>query len=102
MRILCLSLACAVAVPTFAFADAVDDYVEAQRAKQKIPGVSVAICRDGQVVKAAGYGLANVELDVPAKPETVFQSGSVGKRKPAREGGHEAAAGLRPRLTVEL
>ena len=39
----------------------------------------MAICRDGQVVKAAGHGLASVELEVPTKPETVFQSGSVGK-----------------------
>ena len=27
-----------------------------------------------------GYGLANVELDVPATPATVFQTGSVGKQ----------------------
>lgn len=27
-----------------------------------------------------GYGLANVELDVPVKPQTIFQSGSVGKQ----------------------
>ncbi|MGB7904913.1 MAG: serine hydrolase domain-containing protein, partial [Steroidobacteraceae bacterium] len=27
-----------------------------------------------------GYGLANVELDVPVKPDTVFQTGSVGKQ----------------------
>ena len=29
---------------------------------------------------AKGYGLANVEHQVPVKPETVFQSGSVGKQ----------------------
>jgi CubicO group peptidase (beta-lactamase class C family) len=29
---------------------------------------------------AKGYGLANVELNVPVKPETIFQSGSVGKQ----------------------
>jgi CubicO group peptidase (beta-lactamase class C family) len=67
-------------LPAAAAGDAVDDYVEAQRRRQKIPGVSVAICRDGQVVKAAGYGLANVELAVPATPQTVYQSGSVGKQ----------------------
>jgi CubicO group peptidase (beta-lactamase class C family) len=32
------------------------------------------------VVLAKGYGLANVELDVPVKAETMFQSGSVGKQ----------------------
>lgn len=61
-------------------ADAVDDFVRAQMERQKIPGLSLAVCRDGNLVKAQGYGLANVEHKVPAKPETVFQSGSVGKQ----------------------
>jgi CubicO group peptidase (beta-lactamase class C family) len=34
----------------------------------------------GKVLLAKGYGLANVELSVPVKPETIFQSGSVGKQ----------------------
>jgi CubicO group peptidase (beta-lactamase class C family) len=58
----------------------VDAAVEAQRKAQKIPGVSVAVCRDGKLVKASGYGLANVELAVPVTPETIFQTGSVGKQ----------------------
>src|SRR5262245_61363942 len=61
-------------------ADAIDDFVNGHMERHKIPGLSLAVCRDGTVVKAAGYGLANVELDAPAKPETVFQSGSVGKQ----------------------
>ena len=61
-------------------ADAVDDFVNAWRERHKIPAISVALVRDGQLVKAAGYGLANVELDVPARPETIYQSGSVGKQ----------------------
>ena len=58
----------------------VDSVVEAQRKTQKIPGVSLAVCRDGRIVKAAGYGLANVEWDIPVTPETIFQTGSVGKQ----------------------
>lgn len=38
------------------------------------------VSRGGQVIRAQGYGLANVELQVPVKPETIFQSGSVGKQ----------------------
>lgn len=58
----------------------VDAAVESERTAQKIPGVAVAICRDGKLIKAAGYGLANVELSVPVTPETIFQTGSVGKQ----------------------
>jgi CubicO group peptidase (beta-lactamase class C family) len=58
----------------------VDIVVEAQRKAQEIPGVSLAVCRDGKIVKASGYGVANVEWDIPVTPETIFQTGSVGKQ----------------------
>lgn len=48
--------------------------------KQHIPGVAILVARDGTIVRAEGFGLANVELQVPVKPETVFQSGSMGKQ----------------------
>ena len=60
--------------------NAVDDYVHAELQRQHIPGLSLLVARDGNIVLAQGYGLANVELQVPVKPETVFQSGSVGKQ----------------------
>jgi CubicO group peptidase (beta-lactamase class C family) len=58
----------------------VDQTVEMERTAQHIPGVGLAICRDGKIIKASGYGLANVELDVAVTPETIFQTGSVGKQ----------------------
>jgi len=73
-----LALAAAVASP--AAADSVDDYVRAVMEKEKIPGVSLAIVRDGKIVKAEGYGFANLELDVKASADTVYQSGSIGKQ----------------------
>jgi CubicO group peptidase (beta-lactamase class C family) len=60
--------------------DKVDEYVAAEMKQQRIPGVSVALIKNGEVVKLKGYGLANVEHQVPVKPETIFQSGSVGKQ----------------------
>lgn len=59
---------------------AIDQYVQSEMARQHIPGLALGIYRDGQVIKAQGYGLSNVELNVPVKPETIFQSGSVGKQ----------------------
>ncbi len=41
--------------------------------KHHIPGVSVAVVQGGRVVLAKGYGLANVELSVPATEKTVYQ-----------------------------
>lgn len=58
----------------------VDAYLRAELEKRKVPGVSMAVVRDGKAVLARGYGLANVEHGVPAKPETVFQLASVTKQ----------------------
>ncbi|HZN05877.1 MAG TPA: serine hydrolase [Pyrinomonadaceae bacterium] len=61
-------------------ADKVDDFVKAQMEKQHLPGVSIVVIKDGKIVKMEGYGLANIELNVPARPETVYKIGSVSKQ----------------------
>ena len=58
----------------------IDQYVKAEMRKYKIPGVSLAVLRNGKITILKSYGLANVELGVPVKPETIFQSGSIGKQ----------------------
>src|ERR1700722_4308345 len=60
--------------------DSVGDYVRSEMQTQYIPGLSLLVSKGGQVVRAEGFGLANVELQAPVKAETVFQSGSVGKQ----------------------
>jgi CubicO group peptidase (beta-lactamase class C family) len=61
-------------------ADPVDDYVRAVMGRKKIPGVSIAVVRDGKIAKAEGYGFANLELDTNATADTIYQSGSIGKQ----------------------
>ncbi len=58
----------------------VDEYMKRELQRQRIPGASIAVIRDGQIILARGYGLANVEHQVPARPETIYQSGSMGKQ----------------------
>lgn len=43
------------------------------RNRLRIPGLALAVFKDGRVIKAKGYGLANVELNVQVTPESVFQ-----------------------------
>jgi CubicO group peptidase (beta-lactamase class C family) len=59
---------------------AVDAFIKTEMEKQKIPGVSLAVVKDGKPLIVKGYGFANVEHQVPVKPETIFQSGSIGKQ----------------------
>ena len=70
----------AVQAQSPASTSAVTEYVKAEMKRQHIPGLSLLVVKDGKVIRSEGFGFANVELQVPVKPETIFQSGSVGKQ----------------------
>lgn len=44
------------------------------------PGCAVGVASRGSVVLTAGYGMADLERNVPITPQTVFESGSVAKQ----------------------
>jgi CubicO group peptidase (beta-lactamase class C family) len=58
----------------------VDAAVRQQMQDQKIPGASLAVVRNGTVIKSAGYGLANLEVGAAAKADTIFAAGSITKQ----------------------
>src|SRR5512138_3384630 len=72
--------AVAVGAEALAQPEAVDDFVAAELERQRIPGLSIAVLRDGELLAAEGYGFANVEHRVPATADTVYQTGSIGKQ----------------------
>jgi D-alanyl-D-alanine carboxypeptidase len=80
MRHIHLFLALVIATSGTARADAVDEYVKAQMQTLHIPGLSIAVVEKGRLIKAAGYGSANVETDTPATPETVYKIASLSKQ----------------------
>src|SRR4051812_5154363 len=57
----------------------VDAYVRAQMDRRHVPGLSLAVVKNGDVVYSKVYGLANVELNVPVAEDTVFQIQSITK-----------------------
>jgi CubicO group peptidase (beta-lactamase class C family) len=59
---------------------AVETYVKGEMDRQHIPGLALLVARDGKIVRAQGFGFSNLEHRVVVKPETIFQSGSVGKQ----------------------
>jgi len=56
------------------------DKVFAAYEKPGRPGCVVGVLRDGEVVYTRGYGRADLEHNVPAAPETIFELGSVSKQ----------------------
>ncbi|MBN1225031.1 MAG: serine hydrolase [Candidatus Aminicenantes bacterium] len=44
------------------------------------PGVALAVIHNGEIIYERGYGMANLEQNVPITPETVFRIGSTSKQ----------------------
>lgn len=78
-----LSILLSVAVqgpPLASPVDSIDRYVRSEMARQRIPGLSMAVLRGDSLVLARGWGEADVEDHAPAADSTIYQSGSVGKQ----------------------
>ncbi len=48
--------------------------------KANTPGCALGIIENGELVYAKGYGLANMEYDIPNSPSSVFRIGSTSKQ----------------------
>ena len=59
--------------------DQVDSIFE-RYTKPGSPGCALAVMKEGKVVYQQGYGLADLEHDVPVLPSTVFNIGSMAKQ----------------------
>jgi CubicO group peptidase (beta-lactamase class C family) len=46
----------------------------------KTPGCSIGIVRDDSLIYAKGYGMSNLEYDIPITPATIFHMASVSKQ----------------------
>ncbi|MGH7476035.1 MAG: serine hydrolase domain-containing protein [Longimicrobiales bacterium] len=60
--------------------DPTDEFILAEMERQNIPALSLAVLRNGEIVKARGYGLANIAERIPATPRTVYKIASVSKQ----------------------
>lgn len=57
-----------------------DGYFEENLSRFHIPGASIALVKDGEILFAGGYGYADVERQIPYRPdETIFWAASIAK-----------------------
>lgn len=66
----------------------VDQLIEKQMKRWKVPGVAIAIVKGSEVLYAKGYGYRNIENKLPVTPNTIFKIASLTKSFTA------AAAGI--------
>lgn len=56
-----------------------DAWIEATVASRDLPGLSIGIVYDQELVWAKGYGFADLEKKIPASPSTVYRIASITK-----------------------
>jgi CubicO group peptidase (beta-lactamase class C family) len=69
-------LARAEGVDLSAELDGFEDWILSQMEAWEVPGVSLAVIRNGEVAHLAGYGLRSVADSLPVTPRTLFAIGS--------------------------
>src|SRR5690348_6709539 len=57
----------------------IEESISAEMSRQGIPGLTVAIVKDGVLRWTNGYGMADIENFVPARAATVYRLGSISK-----------------------
>jgi CubicO group peptidase (beta-lactamase class C family) len=55
------------------------EWVETERIRSGVPGLSIAVIKDFRIEWAAGFGLADVEHGISVTTDTMFQAASVSK-----------------------
>jgi CubicO group peptidase (beta-lactamase class C family) len=55
------------------------DALFSQWDKEDSPGAAIGVFKDGRIIYARGYGMANLEYNIPNTPQTVFRIGSTSK-----------------------
>ncbi len=59
--------------------DGLDEFIVEQMKEWNVPGLAIAIVRDGKVVHSKGYGFRDVERKLAVTPATLFAIGSITK-----------------------
>jgi CubicO group peptidase (beta-lactamase class C family) len=65
--------------PVEAIVDDLERYIPEYMREQNIPGVAIALIRNGEVVWTEGFGVANTLTRRPVTPETLFEVASNSK-----------------------
>jgi CubicO group peptidase (beta-lactamase class C family)/Tol biopolymer transport system component/poly(3-hydroxybutyrate) depolymerase len=56
-----------------------DPFIDGVMKEWKLPGLAIAVVKDGKVIHANGYGFRDAEKQLPVTPKTVFAIGSISK-----------------------
>lgn len=62
------------------FSQFIDSLISSKLKQENIPGAAFVFVKDGKIFYSKGYGLANIEKNIPVDPsKTIFRIGSISK-----------------------
>jgi CubicO group peptidase (beta-lactamase class C family) len=79
LRVCALLVACTFGVPATAGTDELDSFVATEMRRWALPGVAIAVVKDGEMVFARGYGVRQIDRPDRVDENTTFGIGSVTK-----------------------
>ena len=78
-RAMAAGIALLGAVAPVVHADAIDDYLRAEMAARKVPGLALAVVRADRIERTAAYGYADVENGAAVSDSSIFAIASTDK-----------------------
>jgi len=73
-----------------------EKFIEEVMEKEQIPGVAVALSKNGQPIYERGFGTRNFETNEPVTPETIFGIASITKSFTALRASNETTLVIMP------
>ncbi len=59
--------------------EGLDTFITQAMKDWRVPGVAIAVVQDGKVILSKGYGLRDIQKNLPVTPKTLFAIGSITK-----------------------
>lgn len=78
-KIVCLLFVLFVVEDVYAQTDSIDLFLKMKMQERRIPGLQLAIVRNGAIIKTGNYGLANIQDSIAVDSRTLFTINSITK-----------------------
>lgn len=75
----CLIIAFSLSFNSYSQSDRIDLFIKSKMKERNIPGLQLAITKNGKIIKFGSYGIANVEDSIKVDNNTVFAINSMTK-----------------------
>ncbi len=57
----------------------IEEFILSKIRESRLPGLSIGIIKDGELIYARGFGFRDIERGLPATPRTIYGIGSITK-----------------------